>query len=114
MIAAPNFAPCANIGSKKVYEIEENSILIPDYYMFYGNWDWLAGNGKVYEQDWDNKIEKAIFRGNPTGLRIELFEEGVPIDASKYGSVQKVYDHFEKHKHLFQRLEAVRLSSQHP
>ena len=45
MISAPNFAPSANIGSNKIYEIEENSILIPDYYIFYDK-NWLQNTEK--------------------------------------------------------------------
>jgi hypothetical protein len=38
MVNAPNFAPSASIRSKKHYEIEYNSILIPDFYIAYMNW----------------------------------------------------------------------------
>ena len=41
MINAPFFAPSANIGKDKNYQIEENSILIPDPYIHFHGKNWL-------------------------------------------------------------------------
>ena len=118
MVNAPNFAPSANIGSKKVYEIEENSILIPDFYIHYDK-NWLDRTQETYEKvkdiyTWDSKIEKAFFRGVPTSLHIELIENlEQPIQYS-YKNALQIYDHFKSQKEIFPRLEAVRMSEKYP
>ena len=121
MINAPNFASSAHIGSHKDYEIEENSILIPDYYIFhFKNRNWLVDQQRTINREvkpiytWDSKTEKAFFMGAPTSLYMNSFEDlGLPIDPS-YSSVLKIYEHFKEHKQVYPRLEAVLISQKYP
>jgi hypothetical protein len=89
LVNIPNFACGANTGSDKNYEIESNSILIPDYYVFFHG-SWLGCQDDLMKtvenrdvDDWDSREEQAFFTGMPTSLHMELFEDlGLPSDNS--------------------------------
>ena len=121
MINTPNLASGANIGRTKNYEIESNSILIPDYYIisplsdhFYGNWMDYSENLLNVEKEkdiniysWESRTEKAFFTGMPTSLHMELFEDlDLPTDNS-YATALMIFSHFKKHIQIYPRLEAL-------
>ena len=115
MINTPNLASGANIGRTKNYEIESNSILIPDYYIYFnGNWMDYSENLLNVEKEkdtnidsWESRTEKAFFTGMPTSLHMELFEDlELPTDNS-YASALKIFSHFKKHIQIYPWLEAL-------